>query len=161
MTGDAVVSASAQNVDGLGSIPTDHQFFRLDLWAGRSHHLPTSIVLTLHAIILNHHVKFTFARVRTDVCNFCYEYVTCRNGLQIPDKLIKHEKDVENYTTSKEGMMSEENALCCESDFSQNLLLPKIPINEQFCKRLLWLFIFNIHILGEKKESKSVSGKKV
>ena len=52
VTGGAVVSASAQNVDGLGSIPIDHQFFHLDLWAGMSHHLPTSIVRTLRSIII-------------------------------------------------------------------------------------------------------------
>ena len=51
VTGGAVVSASAENIDGLGSIPTDHQFFHLDLWAGISHHLPTSIVRTLRLII--------------------------------------------------------------------------------------------------------------
>ena len=62
VTGGAVVSATAQNVDGLGSIPTDHSFFHLDLWAGMSHHLPTSIVRTLRSIItfiINWRSKFS------------------------------------------------------------------------------------------------------
>ena len=43
---------------------------------------------------------------------------------------------------------SEKNVLCLEFDFGQNLPLPKIPVSDQFYKRLMWLHIFNVHVLG-------------
>ena len=47
--------------------------------------------------------------------------------------------------------MSEEGVLCCEFDYAQNLALPKIPVNEQFYKRLLWLYLFNVHVYGSEQ----------
>ena len=62
VTGGAMVSASVQNVDELGSISTDHQFFDLDLLAGMPYHLPTSIIQTLRLIVTqvlaNFNIKF-------------------------------------------------------------------------------------------------------
>ena len=39
---------------GWGSIPTDHQLFHLDLWAGTSHHLPTLTEFSARLIQLRH-----------------------------------------------------------------------------------------------------------
>lgn len=43
-------------------------------------------------------------------------------------------------------MLSTFNVLHCEFDFGQNLPLPKLPMNAQFYRRLLWLYVFNVHI---------------
>jgi len=40
-----------------------------------------------------------------------------------------------------------------EFDFGQNLPLPKIPVSNQFYRRLLWLHVFNVHVFGEHKRS--------
>lgn len=36
-------------------------------------------------------------------------------------------------------------------DYSQNKPLPKLPVNSQFYRRLLWFMLFNIHIHNSKK----------
>ena len=46
----------------------------------------------------------------------------------------------------KTSMLSTESVLHCEFDFGQNLPLPKLPVNEQLFRRLLWLYIFNVHV---------------
>ena len=50
-------------------------------------------------------------------------------------------------------MLSEKNVLCLEFDFGQNLALLTIPATAQFYRRLIWLHIFNVHVLGEHKRS--------
>lgn len=39
----------------------------------------------------------------------------------------------------------DESLLVLEFDFAQNRPLPKLVVNAQFYKRLLWFYIFNIH----------------
>ena len=43
------------------------------------------------------------------------------------------------------------DALVLEFDYAQNLPLPRIPVNYQFYKRLLWYFIFNVHLFERNK----------
>lgn len=43
-------------------------------------------------------------------------------------------------------MISQKNALCLEFDFAQNLPVPKIPVKDQFFKRLMWIYVFNVHV---------------
>jgi len=50
-------------------------------------------------------------------------------------------------------MLLKKNTLCLEFDFGQNLPLPKIPVSDQFYRRLLWLHVFNVHVFGEHKRS--------
>lgn len=44
----------------------------------------------------------------------------------------------------KNAKMNNEE-LVLEFDYSQNLPLPKLSVTKQFYKRLLWLFLFNVH----------------
>lgn len=38
-----------------------------------------------------------------------------------------------------------DDTVVLEFDYAQNLPLPKPTVNKQFYKRLLWLYLFNIH----------------
>lgn len=44
-------------------------------------------------------------------------------------------------------MAKEQNdIMVCEFDYAQNLPLPKLTVTSQFYERLLWLYLFNVHI---------------
>ncbi|KAJ8665827.1 hypothetical protein QAD02_007489 [Eretmocerus hayati] len=64
-----------------------------------------------------------------------------------------HKDGVEKYKICKKAMMAEENVLCSEFDFGQNLPVPKLPVNDQFYKRLLWLHVFNVNVLNDDTRS--------
>lgn len=93
----------------------------------------------------NHNVNFAFKLPRTDVCNQCYESSVTQ---QQSTEIIIHKQEVREYQALKKKFLSEENALKCEFDYAQNLPLPKIPVSEQFYKRLLWLYLFNVHVFN-------------
>lgn len=46
----------------------------------------------------------------------------------------------------KQNILLNENYLCGEFDYAQNLPLPKISVRDQFYKRLIWLCLFNINL---------------
>lgn len=98
----------------------------------------------------NYNSNFTFNKPRTDVCNFCYEN---EDNVEIADELKQHKIDVKLHNDLRQKMINDEKALCMEFDFGQNLALPKISVNEQFYKRLLWLNISNINVFRESKNS--------
>lgn len=44
-------------------------------------------------------------------------------------------------------MAKEQNdIMVCEFDYAQNLPLPKLTVKSKLYKRLLWLYLFNVHI---------------
>ena len=97
----------------------------------------------------NHNLNFAFSKPRTDVCNFCFEHKNdISNG-----NLIKHKETVEEHRSLKKLMLNEKQVLCLEFDFGQNLPLPKIPVSDQFYRRLIWLHVFNVHTFGNNKNS--------
>lgn len=107
------------------------------------------ITLSTYSKYFNHNLNFSFSKPRTDVCDFCFEN---RNNVE-SEEYRNHKQNVNDYNSLKEGLMSEEDVLSLEFDFGQNLQLPKIPVSEQFYKRLIWLHIFNVHTLGKDKRS--------
>ena len=98
----------------------------------------------------NNNLNFSFSNPRTDVCNLCYEH---RNDKTVTTEIENHKKSIESYKILKKNMLSEKDVLCLEFDFGQNLPLPKIPVSDQFYKRLLWLHIFNVNVFGDHKRS--------
>jgi len=89
----------------------------------------------------NHILDFTFSKPCTDVCNF---YFQNRNNVLLNIELANHKKSVDDYRFMKKvigTMLLEKNfyykTLCLEFDsVGQNLLLPKIPVSDQFYRRL-------------------------
>lgn len=98
----------------------------------------------------NHNLNFTFSKPRTDVCNFCFEH---KDNVENNIELENHLRNVKEYKLLKQAMLSEKEVLCLEFDFGQNLPMPKIPVSEQFYRRLIWLHIFNVHVFGNHKRS--------
>ncbi|XP_043469861.1 uncharacterized protein LOC122503403 [Leptopilina heterotoma] len=96
-----------------------------------------------YAKYFNHNLPFSFRLPRTDVCNLCYKSETNTNE---NENYVEHKQKANDYLTLKNRYLSETNVLCCEFDYAQNLPLPKIPVNDQFYKRLVWLYLFNVHI---------------
>lgn len=41
---------------------------------------------------------------------------------------------------------SDDSILVIEFDYGQNLPLPKLNVTSQFYKRLMWLYLFNVHV---------------
>ena len=99
----------------------------------------------------NHNLNFGFSKPRTDVWNLCYEH---RNNTDTNLEIENHKKSIESYKILKKSMLlSKDNVLCLEFDFGQNLPLPKIPVSDQFYKRLFWLHVFNVNVFGNHKRS--------
>jgi len=69
-------------------------------------------------------------------------------------ELRLHKAKVKAYNKMKATFIEHSNdqdVLVLEFDYAQNLPLPKLPVNDQFYKRLLWFFVFNVHIHSHEK----------
>ena len=95
------------------------------------------------------HLNFTFSRPHSDVCNTCFENRFNQESAECKE----HKKNVEDYSRLKKSILADKTALCLEFDFGQNLPLPKIPVSDQFYKRLIWLHMFNVNVFGNHKQS--------
>ena len=95
-------------------------------------------------------MPYGFKLPRTDVCNMCFEHESkCSATDEMLFKL--HKKKVEGYKHIKALILEKAKAeqhgvLVLEFDYAQNLPLPKIPVTDQFYKRLLWMYVFNVHV---------------
>lgn len=95
---------------------------------------------------------YAFRQPKSDVCDFCTQ---CKIALQAnPNDSCKgkydlHLKKYEKYKELKNKYLTscktDDALLVLEFDFAQNRPLPKLVVNSQFYKRLLWMYIFNIH----------------
>ena len=95
---------------------------------------------------------YGFRLPRTDVCNLCYEHELKRHCTPEEKTQIRlHKKKVEGYKYLKQSILDKAEAeldhtIVLEFDYAQNLPLPKVPVTDQFYKRLLLLFVFNVHV---------------
>ena len=64
----------------------------------------------------------------------------------------EHDRQVELHKKLINDILLNENYLVIEFDFAQNLPVRKLPVNEQYYSRLLWLFAFNVHIHNSKNK---------
>jgi len=88
------------------------------------------------------------------VCNKCFEYESKANHTAEETVSMKlHKQKVDSYKCLKAEIMKKAGKipLVLEFDYAQNLPLPKLPVNEQFYKKLLWLYIFKVHVHGTNK----------
>ncbi|KAJ8674915.1 hypothetical protein QAD02_010701 [Eretmocerus hayati] len=108
------------------------------------------IDLSTYSKHFNHNLNFSFSLPRTDVCNDCFE---SEKSTTLSPAIVLHKSNVEKHKALKKLMMTDKDALCMEFDFGQNLPVPKLPVNEQFYKRLLWLHVLNVNILNDDSPS--------
>lgn len=97
---------------------------------------------------------YSIKQPRTDTCDFCTE---CKTKLSIrkddpcQGDYDQHRANVEKYKEMKRKILdkcakkSNYSTLVLEFDYAQNLPLPKITVSSQFYKRLMWMYIFNVH----------------
>jgi hypothetical protein len=99
-------------------------------------------------IFFKHNVNISFRSPRKDVCNFCFK--VSQSGFSDDNEKFEYEahiKKVKLYKDLKYELLANSiYRLCLEFDFMQNKALPFLPCSEVFYKRLLWLYIFNIHV---------------
>ena len=88
---------------------------------------------TTYEKYFDYNLNFAFSKLRSDVCDFCHN----NKGNDGDSEVKSHKLSVENYTGLKKRFLEENDVLCLEFDFGQNLGLPKIPISDQFYKRLI------------------------
>lgn len=97
--------------------------------------------------------NYSFRRPRTDVCDLCTE---CTVKLKLrPNDACRslfnlHKCRVKRYQSMKKEIVNQSKGdmtnLVIEFDFAQNLALPKLNVTSQFYKRLIWMYVFNIHV---------------
>lgn len=96
---------------------------------------------------------YAFRKPRTDTCDFCREAETILSvNPNDQHKVLYelHNRRVMRYSSIKEEHLNSAKAedsdtLVIEIDYAQNLPLPRLNITAQFYKRLLWLYVFNVH----------------
>jgi hypothetical protein len=75
----------------------------------------------------------------------------CKAGFRL------HQAKVAAYQAFKDKLLPEckgnKEILVLEFDYAQNLPLPKLTVTSQFYKRLMWMFIFNIHCHNDSRSS--------
>lgn len=101
--------------------------------------------------------EYFFRHPKSDVCDFC---TTSKLKLAVnPDDSIKisyhdHIRKNEQYQNLKKQYIQQaqepnSEILVVEFDYAQNFALPKLNVSAQFYKRLLWLYLFNIHCYND------------
>lgn len=100
--------------------------------------------------------EFGITTPKTDVCDYCTE---CKEKLtRNPNDPIKvqyqiHQRRFKRRLALKQEYMEKAknypSFLVCEYDYAQNYPVPKLNVNSQFYKRLLWLYAFNIHVFND------------
>lgn len=107
---------------------------------------------TYHKFFLENS-PYSFRKPRTDVCDFCRESELILKTKPNDERKIEfnlHQRKVKQYNIVKKKCLDSLNnnnldTLVIEFDYGQNLCLPKLNVTAQFYRRLLWLYIFNIH----------------
>lgn len=97
--------------------------------------------------------NFDFKKPKTDTCDFCRE---CEVKLgQNPNDACHveyniHKRKVDAYLKMKNDFIRDAKeggeVLVIEFDYAQNFPLPKLTVTSQFYKRLLWLYLFCVHV---------------
>lgn len=105
---------------------------------------------------LKSNFDFGVVKPKSDVCDYCTE---CKLKLsRNPNDPCKvpyqtHQRNFKRRLALKkeyiEKAKSDPSYLVCEFDYAQNYPVPKLNVNSQFYKRLLWLYAFNIHVFND------------
>lgn len=103
---------------------------------------------TTYTMYFNKNIPFSFTVPRVDVCNICFENENLNSEQEVLSKkaINEHKNLIKSHAELKKELLLRKNELILEFDYAQNLPLPKIPVTEQFYRRLLWLHLFNIHV---------------
>lgn len=95
---------------------------------------------------------FGIRQPKTDVCNFCTQskiILKQKTDLQRKSAFDLHCAKVRRYHSDKKQLIAsvknKYEKLVLEFDYSQNFAVPLLNVNDQFYRRLLWLFVFNVH----------------
>lgn len=115
----------------------------LDYHASVTGDLNAPIAFSTYEKFFNYNCNFSFNLPRTDVCNICFESEKME---PMTEEVSKHKKKARDYFVLKKKLMDELTSLSLEFDFAQNLPLPKIPVSDQFFRRLMWMYVFNVHV---------------
>lgn len=107
---------------------------------------------TYHKFFHNE-TNYGFSIPKTDLCDFCSESkVKLKSNpndpCQVPYQLhlrkyYAYKKIKDSLVTKSKEINSE--ILVLEFDYAQNLPLPKTNETAQFYKRLMWVYLFNVH----------------
>lgn len=105
----------------------------------------------------NENYGYRFGRLQIDVCSMCEELETkikspalndTAKRVAVAEKMVHVHRARKFYSKQREvsEMCKEkEDVGCLVFDYMQNLPLPKIPVQEMFYLRKLWLYVFCIH----------------
>lgn len=105
---------------------------------------------------------YAFRQPRTDVCDFCRESEqllkvnpedSCKTSLAVHLKKVQRYKSIKDEYIANVKGIPEDDTLVLEFDYGQNLPVPKLSVTSQFYKRLLWLYVFNIHCHNDNTSS--------
>lgn len=108
---------------------------------------------------------YSFRSPKSDICDFCAK-CTAKLALDPNDSckadFEEHLKKVNAYNELRKKYVFEKNdvniadkkklyddTLVSEFDYAQNLVLPKLNINSNYYKRVLNLYVFNIHCFND------------
>lgn len=95
---------------------------------------------------------YSIRQPKTDVCDFCMKSKILLNGDHNSSDKKAYDLHVSKYkrhdAIKKELLQkckTDSSVLVLEFDYGQNRPLPKLNNNSQYYKRMLWLYIFNVH----------------
>lgn len=124
------------------------------------------------------YTQFALRLPRSDVCDFCFEVKKSgvlkgrqrnpnaskkvfsgseKKRQQLLEKYQIHERQVAAFRRVKKQIIEESKddpkTVVLEFDYAQNIPLPKLNVNAQFYCRLLWFYVFNIHMHHPQKST--------
>lgn len=101
--------------------------------------------------------RYSFQRPKTDVCDFCADMKEklsrnhndpCNPAFQVHKRKVARRLSLKTEFISK-ATNEETDHLVVEFDYGQNYPIPRLNVNSQFYKRMLWLYPFNIHVYND------------
>lgn len=107
--------------------------------------------------------KYSFQSPKTDICDFCAKCEAklnanpddpCKEDFQLHLEKVKRYNELKKkFVFDKKTGVSENNlysdTLVLEFDYAQNLAVPKLNINSSYYKRILNMYIFNVHCFND------------
>lgn len=105
--------------------------------------------------------SLSFGRPQVDVCSECENFKSKLRDPCLSDNVkrsvvaeqIIHKRRANKFYKKQKEMIqnADENTVVLSFDYMQNLPLPKIPVQEVFYMRQLWLNVFCVHNMKTKK----------
>lgn len=102
--------------------------------------------------------EYSIGTPKSDVCNTCAEFIQklninpndpCRAQYEAHLNKVEQRQKLKDRCLLK--AKQDQTFFVLEFDYSQNFPIPRLNVNAQFYLRMLWLYVFNVHVFNTRE----------